>query len=371
MQPLSRSRLALSLPLALTLSVLLAGQSLAATWSPPITLASAVAHAGLITLGTSKAVVTYTTGSGVFARRSTDAGKTWAAAVRLSTAGHTPAISGRGTAVDVVWTQSGGDTLRYARSTNSGGSFKPALTLSEFGHLVAFPAVARGPNGRVLVSWCDDGAAVGQGYSIKVRVSKDGGVTFAPAKTVASVPSVAAPVVAAGKGVLYVAYPKSGLRVARSINSGSTWDSPRLVAANVYADPLTPPSMTAAGSAAYIAFVAAPKSGGPEGLWVRYSRTTTKGAAWSSPADLSAKSGPTSRSPAISLRAGVVRVAFDRSDGSWFGTQVIYRQSSNGTSWTTAETIAGIGSAEGVGYAGRIIVLYNADGPLLARSAKP
>jgi hypothetical protein len=373
MQPLSRPRLALSLPFALALAVVLASQGLAATWSPPIRLTPELyGGAGLVTLGTSTAVVVYAEAGGVSVRRSTDAGKTWAPSLRLTSATVGPtAIAGRGANVDVVWVEN--DRLHYARSTNSGASFRTPVALSALGHTAEFPSVARGPNGRVIVAWHDTfsvGSTVS--FKIQVRVSTNGGASFGAEKTVETLPAFfdegSVPVVAVGKGVLYVAYSFDGLRVTRSTNSGSTWDSPRVIATDAAEGPYYPPSMTAAGSAAYVAYVAA----GPSGWWVRYTRTTTKGGAWSSPVNLSPKPGAQSGNPQISLRGGVVRVAFMRGPAGSTGPGVFYRQSSNGTSWTTAERVADSSFlTRGVGYAGRIMVLYSTDLGLFVRTAAP
>nr|MDQ3554872.1 hypothetical protein [Chloroflexota bacterium] len=77
------ARASLSMGGAVLLSLLLAGQVLAATWGTPVRLNSPGAdypHAtGLVTLGSSTAVVTYTEGyepATAYARRSTDSGST-------------------------------------------------------------------------------------------------------------------------------------------------------------------------------------------------------------------------------------------------------------------------------------------------------
>jgi hypothetical protein len=352
-----------SLPLlgALFLTFVLASQSMAATWAQPVRLTSSGhtwAH-GLVALGSSTVVAAYHESSQVLVRRSTDSGATWKAALRLAASGWDPAISGRGSAVDVVWLKqnSGGTVIRYARSTNSGASFLSAVRLSPKTGRALWPSVARGPDGRVAVAWYDDSSA-----KVLVRVSTNGGASFASAKTMATVPWASSPAVAIGKGVIYVAYNDlSGVVVRRSTNSGSTWSSARPVAADHNGDPLNPLSITAAGSQAYIAYTAGM---GPEGTFVRYSRTIDKGKNWTSPANLSAPTALTSRSPKISLKGGVARVVFQRHlDEDGLTDAVFYRQSSNGTSWTTATrisvpTLTPEASPAGVGFATQIVVFY-------------
>jgi hypothetical protein len=66
----------------------------------------------------------------------------------------------------------------------------------------------------------------------------------------------------------------------------------------------------------------------------------------------------------LSVRDGTVRAVFERClDLDCNRSGVFYRQSSNGTSWTAAERVSTTARdyawPAGVGFAGRIIVLYN------------
>jgi hypothetical protein len=360
-----RLRTSLSLGGALLLSLLLAGQSLAATWTAqPLTSSGNAWAGGLVTLGSSTAVATYQDNGAVFVRRSTNSGATWKAPLRLAASGWNPAIAGRGTNVDVVWEKwtSTNPVIRYARSTNSGGTFRASVRLSPKAAFAYYPSVARGPNGRVAVAWLEPTSS---GSRLRIRVSTDGGASFAKAKTLATSENLSEQAVAVGKGAIYAAYTDdTGLRVRRSTNSGSTWSSARLIATDATGD-FGPPSITAAGGAAYVAYTAFAE---PD-VWVRYSRTTDKGATWTSPVNLSPRNGPVSGVPTISLQGGVARVAFasclDQECNTW---AVFYRQSSNGTSWTAAEmvsvpTITPRAGPAGLGYAGKVIVLYTGFSP--------
>jgi hypothetical protein len=353
----------IAVPTALALSLLLATQSMAATWAPPaqLTTSGAADGYGLVAVGTSTAVAVYGEQGQIFVRRTADGGASWAAPLRLSSAGWEPAIGGKGSKIDVVWAQSNG-RVRYARSTNGGVSFGSSVALSPKGGLAWDPSVARGPNGRVVVAWHDTSNS-----RIRARVSVDGGATFGRAKTIANVSSVhdaGFPAVAVGKGVIYVAYftTDSRLRIKRSRDSGKTWSSASSIANNAVS--VYGASITAAGGQAYVAYTADDGSA----VWARYRRTTDKGASWSTAANLSPRSGNASFMPVISLRGGVVRAAFGRCDSPCDSAAVFYRQSSNGTSWTAAETVATgtfLAFPGGVGYAGSIVVLYSTWDPVM------
>jgi hypothetical protein len=348
-------RTGLTLPAALLLSLVLAGQAAAAAWSSPLALTSSGnGWAGdLVTLGASTAVAVYEDGGRVFVRRSTNSGASWAPRVRLSADGQYPAISGRGSKVDVAWVR--GHTVRYARSTNSGASFGASVVLANPAFLAADQVdVARGPSGRVAVSWTEVSPGMGSDESrVRVRVSTNGGASFGKTKTLAT--SARGSTVAAGKGVIYVAYSKQNgsVQLRRSRDSGGSWTPATTITRNGEGAQLT-----ASGAHAYIGYAQ-----GSAASWVRYRRSTNKGATWTSPVNLSSSTGRPSYSLHMSLKSGVVRAAFERClDAACDTSGVFYRQSSNGTSWTAAEKVSTDAGRDahpaGVGFAGRIIVLY-------------
>jgi hypothetical protein len=228
------------------------------------------------------------------------------------------------------------------------------MALSATGGCAFDPDVARGPNGRVVVAWMNFCESI-----LRVRVSIDGGASFGPAETLASGgEDFGNPLVEAGNGVLYVGYKTDAksLLLRRSTNSGATWGAPQTIANNV----VGAASITAVGTHVYIAF--ARESSGDE--WIRYRRSLDKGASWSSATDLSAPGGNNEYIVQMTLQGGVLRAAFTRcTSGACTETRIYYRQSSNGTTWTTPElasTGLDIGEfIEGVGFAGRVIILYN------------
>jgi hypothetical protein len=358
---------AIALPIALLLSLMLAGQSLAATWSTPAPLTtSGTAYNGdLLTLGSSTALAAYVQFSDdwslpdqIFFRRSTNSGASWGSPKLLTSNGSFPALAGRGSNVDVVWNNANG-RVRYARSTNGGASFGSSVALSPSGRYAWRPSVARGPNGRVAVAWEDV-----ESGAVQVRVSKNGGSSFGSAKTLTTKGAEMGTAVAIGKGVIYVAYAVGSdkLRIKRSRDSGATWSTAIPITENLQYGGI---SLVASGSNAYVAYTG-PNSGFLHSK-VRYRRTTDKGANWSSQMDLASSSWTTSN-PHLSLKSGVLRATFERCTSQWDycdNFRVMYRQSTNGTSWTAAERVSpkSLWEAWGpkVGFAGKIIVTYTGE----------
>jgi hypothetical protein len=203
---------------------------------------------------------------------------------------------------------------------------------------------------------------------VRGRVSDDQGATFGDtfilADTIAEAPQ---PVVAVGNGVIYAAYyiNETDVRLRRSLDGGVNWSSPAIVANNGGGLGL---DIAAAGDEAYVAYGAVQDPS----RWVGYRRSTDKGANWSNLANLTSPTGKPAFGAHLSLKAGTARATFDRcfSSSCLTGLAVWYRQSSNGTSWSTAERVSqnsqAIAIAAGVGFAGRIITLYTGYGSLVA-----
>ncbi len=361
-------RSARSLAAAVLLSLALVGQSFAAGWSVPtaLTNASKASTGGLVTLGASMAVAVYANDARIVVRRSSNSGGSWSSPLRLSDTGQTPAIAGRANSVDVVWLQ--GSRIRYVRSTNSGASFTAPVALSPAGTNVAEPSVGRGANGLVVVAWleatkppCCDGP-----WTIRARVSTNGGSSFGPAK---SLGQGWEPVAAAAKGVAYVAYEgiggsDVGLHIRRTVDGGASWKAGAMF--RWPDETLVRPrglTITAAGRQAYVGYheVVEQDGGGDASptLVVRYRRTASNGRTWSAVRDLTSPSGPEGTHPVMSLNGGIVRAVYAR-----YGEGVWFRQSSDGTTWTPEQQVSPATLEEypiGVGYAGKPIVLYTGE----------
>jgi hypothetical protein len=310
-------------------------------------------------------VALYHDGPAIFIRRSTDSGATWNARQELGSDGLYNAIAGSGTDVDVVWWEGGftaGSALHYRHSADSGVSFSAPVDLATGSYPDDWyiPNLARRRN--VVASiWYD-----GQPSLIRIRISTDGGASFGSVTDLATVstPYGPRPAVAVGNGVIYAAYfvDETHVNMRRSLDDGATWTPAIELAPDAIHDYLVALSLTAARDHAYLAY--ATKSGVSE--WVRYVRTIDKGATWTTAADLSSPSGHPSYHPVIDLDSGVVRIVYYECTVSNCSNAVVtYRQSSNGTTWTAPETASLTATSwadpTGVGYAGRVIVLYGAD----------
>jgi hypothetical protein len=345
------ARLAVSVPVAPLLSLLIATQVLAHTWSAPIplTFAGEGFGKGVLGLNSTTAVAVYVEWNGswydVKVKRSTNSGDSWSAPKTLSTNGYPADIAGLDPFVDVVWIQNG--RVKYARSINGGVTYGPSMRISQGG----FPlhaVVARGPGGLVIVAWDN-----GNTNAIKVRVSTDGGVTFGPPTVYATSQQDMGVSVAAGDGVVYLAYKltTAKLRVRRSTDGGVTWSGASTVTNDGYGV-VDQFDLTAQDDHAYIAYTIHNPTHPAWGA-VRYRRTLNSGASWSGEMNLAPQSQKT-EFPEVTLQDGVLRAVYSRRGatyGSW------YRQSSNGTSWSTPEFVSA-GNDPYVAYAGQIIVLY-------------
>jgi hypothetical protein len=356
------------------LSLVIAGQAFAVTWNPRIALSTSSngSGGGLVTMGSSNAVAIYTDTGRTYTRRSTNSGATWQPRVQLSGKGTWfTAIAGRGTTVDAVWSRTADfdqdGFLNYRRSTDSGATFAPVNTLASMtdpgGFVLYAPGAAHGAGNRVAVAWHEMSSTTNR---FQVRVSTDGGLTFGAAVPLgnSTVNYSRPPAVAIGTGVIYVAYfiDQTTAQLRRSTNNGATWTPAVTLATDGYGDGnIYALSMVANGSAAHFAYAA--KSGAAE--WVRYRRTSNKGVNWTAVSNLSPATGNDELRPVLSLVGGVLRVVYESCENAACdGQHVTYRRRASGA-WTAEEEAshpsADWASPSGLGYAGRVIVLYDAD----------
>lgn len=368
MKPAFEARSVRSLLAGLLLALTVAGNTLAAAWNLPVTLDSEVfpfdSGGGLVTVGNSTAVAAYSNPGGTHVRRSTDSGTTWDDSIQLSASGSGVAITGRGSSVDVVWSE--GRSLYYARSSDWGATFGASVAIHSLAPCIECVhqslSLARGPGGLVAVAWTVH--SEGTEIEFYVMVSHDGGHSFREPKLLAF--GVGGDIrVAIGGCVVYVAYPDETyprldfpIVVRRSLDAGASWTGPQLIAKT---DLSATFSIAAAGDKAYVAWTARVHS-----TWIRYRRTTNRGATWSSGMDLTSRSG-NAREPVISLRSGVVRLAYAKS----LDSGVRYRASADGATWTRAQTVSNSGTPLGVGFAGNAIVIYRDGEAIYARARTP
>ncbi len=370
--------------LSIGLSVLFSGHVAAADWVGPSTIWAedgAVDATGLVALDNTTVAVAYsqrlTDGArDVWVRRSTDGGQAWAPPTRVSRPGtHSQTlglggIGGYGQSVDAVWLEStsgGYSQVRYARSTDGAATFTSSVALSK-SDSVSVPVVARGPNGVVAVLWHSRTSS-----QVFIRVSKNGGQTFARRQALFATTEAFGYqrnfAVAVADGVIYVANSNAmGIEIRRSFD-GSHWGRRTQVA--WYRPELAdigytwPVSLTAEGNQAFVGFIRYTKNG----FTPSYRRTTDRGASWSARSSLAPRHPELKYMllPLLSLRDGVVRTIFGVSE-------VLYRESHDGLTWTTAERVdanAFHPAPVGVGFTDRVVVVYDRPTYIEARTGTP
>jgi hypothetical protein len=355
---MSRLRLSAAFATALAVSLALPAQALGAVWSPATALStSGLATAmGIVAVRPATAVALYHGSHGLFLRRSSDGGDTWSARKQLSAARwEDAAIASYGSKIDVAWIEDG--TVVYTRSDDGGRTLHRVRHLSpEYEPYPEAVDVARGPQRVVAVIWFDDIYWTDQ-LAIRTRVSTDGGRTFGEANVLweSTGWQWVEPSIAVGDGVIYAAYVRSGkLLLRRSMDLGAHWNAPQTLAQGDVMDV----AMVAAGSTAYVAFTKGPRFD----QRVHYRGTNDAGATWTPPSSLSPAGADPSRFPHLSIDAGVIRAVFEQClDAECSQSDVYYRESTNGLTWTSAESVTeGLGRYEwpaGV-TAGPPIVLY-------------
>jgi hypothetical protein len=359
-------RRSVAAPVALLLTLVLAGQASAASWSAPFPLTDAVIsrNGDIAGLGGPNAVATYTEDDGsenadnLYTRRTTNSGQSWSTPLLISTDGSSPAIAGLGQMVDLVFNSPKG-RVRYTRSTDGGQTFGASVALSPKGRFAWRPAVARGPDGLVAVVYED----VLNG-NIAVRVSHNGGMTFDAADILADNGNENGVAAAIGDGVIYVAYGIDGsrLKLRRSTNEGATWKPAQTIANGLWDDGI---SITAAGQQAYIAFTLDNEF--PEFSRVWYRRTTDNGAGWAQARPM-APADWTTYDPDLAIENGAVHAVFGRciTDIDYcYYELAYYTGSTNGMTWPvrnriTPESLYGAYSPK-VAFAGKILAMYVGD----------
>ena len=200
--------------------------------------------------------------------------------------------------VYVAWTNSTevegrrfpSSNLRFARSTDGGLTFAPALTVNDdadgppASH--TFHDVAVASDGTVVVSWLD--SRLGDdapGPDVRIATSTDGGASFSPSRVVDrhTCPCCRTAMALAPDGSLYLAWRElfpgdvRDIVIARSSDLGETWAPPVRVAADDWVFPGCPhagPSLVVdAGGTLHVAWY----TGRPEAPGLYYT-TSSDGA---------------------------------------------------------------------------------------------
>lgn len=259
-----------------------------------------------------------------------DGGASWESRVRLTPVGwrvFDSTVSQRGLDVDVASAAYDGDVDRILvrRSPDGGTTWRATVKVPGS---VFSPVIARGANGLVVLTSAPD-------PSVRVRISRDGGASFAKAVRIGAYnpgPGCAydpgrTGIAISGKVVL-VAHWKSPTRLIlhRSTDRGRTWAPP--VALRTGTQGQDTIGMAVAGSEVLLAF----RSGAD--LLTRLS--TDRGATWS---------------PPTAFKAGGFGFSLARADGAWRiayqrGSALRYRSSATGRTWSAEETVATIPAAD-------------------------
>jgi hypothetical protein len=309
---------------------------------------------------------------GVYVRRSADGGTTWTPPTLLSgvgTRGSRPSMAASGNQLNAVFTQSvdGGLTARviYRRSLNGGATWSSPITLSPAGTEVGFPSVATS-RGKVVVAWTN--ALTGK---VGVRASDDGGVTFNPRTDVARCTNRpflpgddkidAWATVAISDGAINLAFYTSPntLKLRRSGDNGASWTPAVVLARNADGNQ---PSIARNGTRLLVGY-AVELAGGADS-YAAFRRSENRGASWSPPTALSSASAPPSYRPVITYSNSRWHAAFERClQHGCLRSQVYYRQSALGSSWTaSAQATSGPGieqSPVGIAHdAGKLFIVF-------------
>ena len=266
--------------------------------------------------------------SNILFSRSTDGGVTFAAPLNVSNSlgfSFDPRIfvDGQG-GINVVWTSDapGNHDIFFSRSTNGGANFSTPLNLSNDAADSLSPQLAVDTSGNISVVWENDSITFGVLFSH----STDGGATFSTPLDLATNTggSFGAQLFVAPDGSIDVVWEddsttQSEISFSRSTDKGATFSTPK----NLSSDP----------GFSFDAQIAVDASGNIDVIWadntpgnydILFARSTDQGATFSSPRNLSNRPG-TSRNAQIGVDAnGGVYVVWQDDVPSVFNNRDIF-----------------------------------------------
>lgn len=343
-----------ALPVALLLVALGASDSVALTWTSDTRItanAKGYAYPGSLTVSSSTtAHMVYEHAVqdvfSVYYRRTTNSGSTWGTPIILSRPASgvsgLAVVDADGAAVDTAWVEgdailaSSDSVLRYRRSTDSGATWLPTIGLSPGNESSGLPRIGHKPGSATVgVVWTNT-----VNGKIYLRISTDNGATWKTRINLATTTNKpfggsvleAFPVIAFGTGIIYVGYYTAAktLKLRRSTDNGVTWKAAQSIATN--AASWWSPSIAANSSTAVFGYGAESSTDN----WTVYRRTTDKGATWGSVGSLSASSGDPAFQPVLQYRSGSFRAVYERCNSTCSSSNVYYKTSTTGSTWTTA-----------------------------------
>ena len=314
---------------------------LAVEWGPAVQLSSKENYQPrLFRTGPEKALMVWQHGTTAYARRSVDGGTTWSAPIAIASGIRLNfAASAYGSKVDIAYvrqttspTGAKAYPLYYRRSLDGGATWEAPRALTSSSSNIHDQAVAHHSSGRVTVAWT--GYTTGRLY---LRTSADSGTTFGPARYIGKTSNyepgrypfyLSEPAIAIGTGVTYVAYLSAAntLSVRRTTDQGVTWSSPKRSA---------PRHQRATRSWRLGAARCSPTPRRPRARCRRSiaGRPTRARPGRAARAFAASSNGRFSTRPQLTLRAGVLAVAFKH--GRPGDSPIWYRQSTDfGLTWS-------------------------------------
>jgi len=353
MEHVRRYRRGAALAAAFLALLLTAQPTLAASWGPTVTVSgdeNAEVFPQALAASSSALHLVYAVdgGSGreVAYRRSADQGATWSDPVVVSRpddrGSGAPAMVVAGAVIHVVWyaldPSTGEAAVWYRRSGDGGASWGEATALSDPGMTnVGFPQIAVAGSA-VVVAYTD--AETGD---VHVARSGDGGTSFQPAITVGTTTwkyysddsLEGAPALAAGTGVVYLAYAASSrvVKLRRSLDGGAHWTT----AVTMETASSGEPRIAANGASAILVSGFYDSKTNSRAV-VR--RTTNKGATWTANATVSVGSKASGAGP-IAYGGGRWRLLYQQCIAQPCATTgpriaLWYRDSADGVTWSAA-----------------------------------
>jgi hypothetical protein len=357
-------RVAVSAVAALSLCLVVVGQTFALGWAGPVPLTSASGYSfgwDLQATGVDSAVALYGLRKqdgldSVQLRRTADAGRTWSRPVELAAQG-SGLLAGVGQMLDVMVVQDG--RVRYARSEDGGATLSDPIAVSPKRPGALYAVLAHDGAGFVGIAWVEENSDPDR-PNIFMRRSLDDGKTFLPIQAVADTGQSVNPIqLAVGDGVIYLGYVDAQyrLRIRRSFDSGAHWTRAVAAARGTYEFELA-----ANGDEAYATF----ETFEGQSHVVEYAYTTDRGNSWSDPRSLIPDDWPAAANATIAFDDGVLRAVITRclQSGDTCGTgDVFYRQTTDGVTWSTPQRVSPRCAdqdalADAVAYVGRVLVLY-------------